>query len=1155
MKRFVTIALVSLLSSIAFTAAAQAQFVNDANANGRAAFSYYNVNDGDVYNVSATVTTADGTIPLNVYDSFTSDVNSPVTQITASDPGDGLVLRLFIIPPPSGGTVTLTATPVGGGTSITGSKFYLPSVTKISTTTSLTGTPLSQVYGAIVLTATVTASPAPNSGSVTFYADQAPLSPTATVSSGVAFLHAEGLPVGAHTITAKYSGDNTYQSSISTAITLTVTPANLTVTGITADNKVYDGSTTATLHTAGVGLQGVVVGDNVTPNAGSAAGTFSDENIGLGKTVTVAGITISGGSIGNYTLIQPTTTANITPKELTVTGVTASNKVYDGNMNAVLNTAGATLSGVVNSEDVKLNGGTGTFSDANVGDAKTITVAGLTLTGTAAGNYQLSASAVTTAANITKADQVITWSNPADIVYGTVLSSTQLNATVAGVSGGSAPGALTYTTPVGTLLNAGSGQNLSVTAAATTNYNSATASVTINVLKVTPVITWANPADITYGTLLSATQLNATADVPGTFTYTPPSGTKLNAGPGQNLKVDFTPTDAVNYSAATKTVTINVTGGAPVITWANPADITYGTLLSATQLNATADVPGTFTYTPPSGTKLNAGPGQNLKVDFTPTDAVNYSAATKTVTINVTGGTPVITWANPADITYGTLLSATQLNATADVPGTFTYTPPSGTKLNAGPGQNLKVDFAPTDAVNYSAATKTVTINVAKAPLTASFTANDKPYDGNTTATIATRKVNGVVGSDDVSLTGGVATFADKNVGTGKTVTATGFSVSGASVGNYVLSSPSASATASITPLPLTVTGITANDKVYDGTTTATLNTSGATLVGVISPDVVTLNTSGATGTFADKEIGTAKTVTITGLTISGTDAGNYTLTQPTTRASITAPPVNSGYVAGAGWVNSPAGAFVKSPSTTGRGYFAFAAAYIGKNPLTPTGLVAFQLKTKGLFYPAVLSFTSAQFEELVVSGSQATLKGTGTVDGSGSYGFLLSVIDGQGLLTGNKLRLKVWDENHNNAVVYDNQMGTGDNASPTGAVTGLIAVSKSGGSTAVANVSLQQLIEEDAATEMPTQYELYNAYPNPFNPSTTIMFDLPEASKVRLVVYDMLGREVAVLADGERPAGHYSLRFDAGKLSSGMYIYRLQTNNYTQTKKLMLMK
>ena len=1078
MKRFVTIALVSLLSSIAFTAAAQAQFVNDANANGRAAFSYYNVNDGDVYSVSATVTTADGTIPLNVYDSFTSDVNSPVTQITASDPGDGLVLRLFIIPPPSGGTVTLTATPVGGGTSITGSKFYLPSVTKISTTTSLTGTPLSQVYGAIVLTATVTASPAPNSGSVTFYADQAPLSPTATVSSGVAFLHAEGLPVGAHTITAKYSGDNTYQSSISTAITLTVTPANLTVTGITADNKVYDGSTTATLHTAGVGLQGVVVGDNVTPNAGSTAGTFSDENIGLGKTVTVAGITISGGSIGNYTLIQPTTTANITPKELTVTGVTASNKVYDGNMNAVLNTAGATLSGVVNSEDVKLNGGTGTFSDANVGDAKTITVAGLTLTGTAAGNYQLSASAVTTAANITKADQVITWSNPADIVYGTVLSSTQLNATVAGVSGGSAPGALTYTTPVGTLLNAGSGQNLSVTAAATTNYNSATASVTINVLKVTPVITWANPADITYGTLLSATQLNATADVPGTFTYTPPSGTKLNAGPGQNLKVDFTPTDAVNYSAATKTVTINVTGGAPVITWANPADITYGTLLSATQLNATADVPGTFTYTPPSGTKLNAGPGQNLKVDF-----------------------------------------------------------------------------APTDAVNYSAATKTVTINVAKAPLTASFTANDKPYDGNTTATIATRKVNGVVGSDDVSLTGGVATFADKNVGTGKTVTATGFSVSGASVGNYVLSSPSASATASITPLPLTVTGITANDKVYDGTTTATLNTSGATLVGVISPDVVTLNTSGATGTFADKEIGTAKTVTITGLTISGTDAGNYTLTQPTTRASITAPPVNSGYVAGAGWVNSPAGAFVKSPSTTGRGYFAFAAAYIGKNPLTPTGLVAFQLKTKGLFYPAVLSFTSAQFEELVVSGSQATLKGTGTVDGSGSYGFLLSVIDGQGLLTGNKLRLKVWDENHNNAVVYDNQMGTGDNASPTGAVTGLIAVSKSGGSTAVANVSLQQLIEEDAATEMPTQYELYNAYPNPFNPSTTIMFDLPEASKVRLVVYDMLGREVAVLADGERPAGHYSLRFDAGKLSSGMYIYRLQTNNYTQTKKLMLMK
>ena len=74
----------------------------------------------------------------------------------------------------------------------------------------------------------------------------------------------------------------------------------------------------------------------------------------------------------------------------------------------------------------------------------------------------------------------------------------------------------------------------------------------------------------------------------------------------------------------------------PVITWENPADITYGTLLSTIQLNATADVSGTFIYTPAIGTKLNEGANQDLKVDFTPTDAINYNSINKTVKINVT---------------------------------------------------------------------------------------------------------------------------------------------------------------------------------------------------------------------------------------------------------------------------------------------------------------------------------------------------------------------------------------------------------------------------------------------------------------------------------------------------------------------------------------
>jgi hypothetical protein len=189
----------------------------------------------------------------------------------------------------------------------------------------------------------------------------------------------------------------------------------------------------------------------------------------------------------------------------------------------------------------------------------------------------------------------------------------------------------------------------------------------------------------------------------------------LNAGAGQTLSVDFTPTDTVNYNSVLgRTVTIKVNKATPTVTWANPADITYGVALSGTQLNAIASVPGTFVYAPASGTVLNAGASQILSVDFTPTDSVNYNSVLgSTITINVNKAIPTVTWANPADITYGTALSGAQLNAVASVPGTFVYSPPAGTVLNVGTGQSLSVDFTPTDSDNYNSVLSTiVTINV-----------------------------------------------------------------------------------------------------------------------------------------------------------------------------------------------------------------------------------------------------------------------------------------------------------------------------------------------------------------------------------------------------------------------------------------------------------
>src|SRR5204863_431034 len=123
----------------------------------------------------------------------------------------------------------------------------------------------------------------------------------------------------------------------------------LTVSGITASDKVYNGNTTASLNVASAALVGVVGSDDVTLNTGGVAGMFDTAIVGTGKTVTVSGLSISGADASNYSLTQPSTTANITPKALTVTGITASNKVYDGNTTATLNVASAALVGVVGS--------------------------------------------------------------------------------------------------------------------------------------------------------------------------------------------------------------------------------------------------------------------------------------------------------------------------------------------------------------------------------------------------------------------------------------------------------------------------------------------------------------------------------------------------------------------------------------------------------------------------------------------------------------------------------------------------------------------------------------------------------------------------------------------------------------------------------------
>ena len=411
--------------------------------------------------------------------------------------------------------------------------------------------------------------------------------------------------------------------------------------------------------------------------------------------------------------------------------------------------------------------GTFTYSPA----AGTVLAAGsqtLTATFTPSDTVDYSTATATLNLTVNKVAPTIIWATPAAIPYGTALSATQLNAssTVAGT--------FAYSPAAGTVLAAGS-QPLTATFTPTdtTDYTTATATVNLAVNKATATISWATPAAIAYGTALSATQLNASSTVAGTFVYTPAAGTVPTAG-SKTLSVTLNPTDTTDYTTATTTVNLAVNKATPTISWATPAAIAYGTALSATQLNASSTVAGTFVYTPAAGTVPTAG-SKTLSVTLNPTDSIDYTTATATVNLAVNKATPAITWATPAAIAYGTALSATQLNATSTVAGTFTYSPAAGTVLAAG-SQTLTAAFTPTDTVHYTTATASVVLTVNPAP---SFTLGASPasltvVQGTSGTDILTvTKLNGFTGSVTLAASGlpsGVTASFGTNPTTGTSV-------------------------------------------------------------------------------------------------------------------------------------------------------------------------------------------------------------------------------------------------------------------------------------------------------------------------------------------------------------------------------------------------
>ena len=543
------------------------------------------------------------------------------------------------------------------------------------------------------------------------------------------------------------NGGNNYSVTFVNNTSGAITSAALTVTGVTAANKVYDRTTTATLNLGGAALSGMISGDIVALSTAGATGAFGDKTVGNGKTVTVSGLTISGRDASNYTVTQPTTTANITPAGLTVTGITASNKVYDGTTDATLNVAGAMLGGVLSGDTVSLvtTNATGAFEDELVGNGKPVLVSGLMLAGADAGNYTLAAPTPT--ANITAAGLTVTGITANNKVYdGTTNASLNL---------------------AGALLQG-----------------------VLDEDRVTLIVTNAS----------------------GAFT-------NAAAGLGKTVLVTgltLVGQDAANYTLTQPTTTADITQAGLTVTGVTANNKVYDGTTAAT---------------------LNLGSA-----------GLSGVVSGDIVSLNLAGAAGAFA---DKTVANGKLVTVSGLALTGR------------------------------DAANYTLTQPTTSANITPAGLTVTgVTVNNKVYDRSAAATLGgTPALAGVVSGDSVTLDGTPsASFADKSVANNKPVTVTGFALAGADAGNYSLAQP-AGLTANITPVGLTVTGITANNKPYDGTTAATLNVGGATLNGVLTGDAVTLNTTGATGAFADPSPGHAKTVYISGLTLNGADAGNYSLT------------------------------------------------------------------------------------------------------------------------------------------------------------------------------------------------------------------------------------------------------------------------------------
>ena len=468
-----------------------------------------------------------------------------------------------------------------------------------------------------------------------------------------------------------------------------ITAAPLTIEGLSAQSRPYDGSTAVTL--TGGSLKGVIGSEDVSIVM-PMEGTVSDASKGTGKAVTYTPPELQGSDKGNYSLTVPEVKADITPAPLTIEGLSAQSRPYDGST-AVTLTGKGSLEGVIGSEKVSAEmPNQGTFEDANVGTAKAVSYAA-PLTGEDKDNYRLTAS--TLEADITPAPLTLASGAIAAKTYDGTTGTAVESVSFAGLQKDETLIKDTDYTAAAAFTDAAAGDDKAATLTVNLMANPKTANYTLeepetiavkgSIAKATPA--YELPKDVTavYGQTLKDVVL------PAGFSWQDDESTAVGNAGSNTFKATYTPEDTANYQiVADIEVTIEVSKATPAYDVPENRTAIYGQTLKDVVL------PAGFSWQDPEDTAVGNAGSNTFKVTYTPADPANYQTiADIEVTIEVSKATPAYELPKDRTAVYGQTLKDVAL------PQGFSWQDDESTAVGNAGSNTFKVTYTPADTANY----------------------------------------------------------------------------------------------------------------------------------------------------------------------------------------------------------------------------------------------------------------------------------------------------------------------------------------------------------------------------------------------------------------------------------------------------------------------